>query len=489
MNTPPLPSPADRPLYRWEKACVVVLGLLVLAFGFLTLVRSAYLTTRKTDYGVYARAAWAVREGGDLYRTADDNDWHYVYPPPFVMLFLPLADPPAGADRDGYVPYPVGVVVWYVVGLLLLGYALHTFAGVCLPDAVPWSRRWWYARLLPFDLCAAALGFTLARGQANILLVAVLAAAFAAAVRARPIRFGAWLAAAACLKVFPGLLVLFPVIRREWRAAIGYAGATVVLLLVLPSFAWGPVGAIRENVRFLQLVVAPGLFEAGELSAEDQLLAKELHNMTAKDSQSFVATLHYWRYPDVATRPNTPDADTRRWHWLLSGLTILVTVAVGERLRRRQPTPGDWLVLLGGLIAVMLLVVPVSHFHYYAIATPFVAGLVCRSLASDPRRVIPDAPTLIALIGWALATSVPLLDFKFCEAMRTGGVAPVATLGLWAFGIVTLTRRKWVVDEEVRRATVTSTRVGRSRPSRQRAFATGLRFAGARGRHASSDPT
>ena len=47
--------------------------------------------------------------------------------------------------------------------------------------------------------------------------------------------------------------------------------------------------------------------------------------------------------------------------------------------------------LLGCLIAVMLLVVPVSHFHYYAIATPFVAGLVCRSLASDPPKSGPPS--------------------------------------------------------------------------------------------------
>ncbi len=441
MNTPPAPSSADRPLYGWERASVVLLGVVVVVFGGITLLRSAYLTTRKTDYGVYARAAWAVRTGGDIYRTTDDNGWHYVYPPPFVLLFLPLADPPADADRAGYLPYPVGVVLWYVVGVLLLGYAVHTFAAVCLPAAVPWSRRWWYARLLPFDVCAASLGFTLARGQANILLVAILAAAFAAAIRARPIRSGAFLAAAACLKVFPGLLILFPVVRREWQAAMGYAGGAAVLLLLLPAVAWGPSGAIRENVRFLQLVVAPGLFEGGEMSEQDKLLARELHNMTAKDSQSFVATFHYWRYPDVATRPAAPDPDTRRWHWLLSALTIAVTVAAGERLRRRGPSPAEWLVFLGCLIAVMLLVVPVSHFHYYAIATPFVAGLVCRSLVNDPHRVIPDAPTLTVLIAWGLATSVPLLDFEICVTMRTAGVAPLATLGMWAFGIGTLLRR------------------------------------------------
>jgi len=447
MDTPPLPPPADRHLYRWEKAAVALLAVLAVAFGGLTLLRSAYQHTRKTDYGVYARAAWAVRADHDPYRVTDDNGWHYVYPPPFVLMFLPLADPPAGADRTGYLSYPLGVLLWYGIGVLLLGYALHTFAAVCLPDAKRWSRRWWYARLLPFDVCVAGLGFTLARGQANILLVALIAGAFAAAMRARPIRAGAFLAGAACLKVFPALLILFPVVRREWRAAVGYVGGAAVLLLVLPALAWGPAGAIRLNARFLQLVVAPGLFESETQSAADKLLAKELHNMTAKDSQSFVATLHYWRYSDTATRPAAPDPDTRAAHWLLSALSIGVTVLVGMRLRRGQPAASDWLVFLGCLIAVMLLVVPVSHFHYYAILTPLAAGLVCRSLANDPRRAVPDSATLAVLTLWALATSVPLLDFAICERMRTGGVGPVATLLLWAFGVGTLTRRTAVAPQ------------------------------------------
>lgn len=448
MHTPSLPPLADRPLYRWEKAAVALLALLALAFGGLTLLRSAYQDTRKTDFGVYARAAWAVRADHDPYRVTDDNGWHYVYPPPFVLLFLPLADPPEGIDRAGYLAYPLGVLLWYGVGVLLLGYALHTFAAVCLPDTRRWSRRWWYARLLPFDVCVASLGFTLARGQANILLVALVAGAFAAAIRSRPIRSGAFLAAAACLKVFPALLVLFPLVRREWRAAVGYGSGAAVLLFVLPALVWGPAGAVRQNVRFLQLVVAPGLFESGTQSEEDKLLAKELHNMTAKDSQSFVATLHYWRYPDTATRPAAPDPDTRAAHWLLSALSIGVTVLAGVRLRRGRPTPSDWLVFLGCLIAVMLLVVPVSHFHYYAILTPLAAGLVCRSLANDPRRAIPHPATLAVLTVWALATSVPLLDFPICERMRTGGVAPLATVLLWVFGLVALTRRNTLTAQD-----------------------------------------
>jgi len=72
-----------------------------------------------TDIGPYLRAAWSVRTGGDMYKITDDNDWHYLYPPLFAILMTPLADPPHGEDRTGYLPYPLSVGIWYIVTMAL----------------------------------------------------------------------------------------------------------------------------------------------------------------------------------------------------------------------------------------------------------------------------------------------------------------------------------------------------------------------------------
>src|SRR5581483_5910255 len=120
-----------------------------------------------------------------------------------------------------------------------------------LPAADRWSRRWWYARLVPVYVCFGSLGYTLSRGQVNILLVALVAGMFAAAVRGRAVASGVWLAGAIALKVIPGFLLLFPLVRREWRAGLGVAAGLFVLLGVLPAAVWGVEGGGGADLRVI----------------------------------------------------------------------------------------------------------------------------------------------------------------------------------------------------------------------------------------------
>src|SRR5205807_2477758 len=90
------PDPATAGLARREKILLILLALFFLLFGLSVEYRSAFLTRRMTDLGVYLRAAWAVQDGQDLYDVTDDNGWHYLYPPLFAILLVPFADPPLG---------------------------------------------------------------------------------------------------------------------------------------------------------------------------------------------------------------------------------------------------------------------------------------------------------------------------------------------------------------------------------------------------------
>jgi alpha-1,2-mannosyltransferase len=429
----------DRPLYRWERVATAALVPLFLGFGLLTLIRSAYdPDNRKTDFGVYARAAWAVRTGHDLYSSADDNGWHYVYPPPFVLLFLPLADPPKEADRTGFLPYPAGVVTWYFVNVGLLAFALNAFASAALPNVRRYSARWWYARVIPFDLCIASVGFTLSRGQANILVVALIAGMYAAAMRNRRFASGLWLAGACCLKIFPGLLLLFPIVRRDWRALVGVVVGTILLLGVLPGVAFGPKGAVRETERFLKFVAAPGLFSPDVYSAEDQALVKalaeELHDMTAKQSQSFMAVIHYMRYPQGGPRPQKPDADAKAIHFAMSGLMVLLAWGAAERAGRKSNLlPSQWLVILGNFSTAMLLIVPMSHMHYYCMMLPHIAGLYLLGMATHPGRVGGSPRITAVLVAWGALNAVPLLPG--CTILNDYGFATFTTLALWVYSV------------------------------------------------------
>ena len=431
MSTPQ-PAGSQR-LTRLERTGLGLVVLALVAFGALVEIRGALQDTRKTDFGVYARTAWAVRTGGDIYTVADDNNWHYCYPPPFAVFMAPLADPPAGVDRAGYLPFWASVLVWYVFSLGCLAFALDRFATAVLPGEPRGSRRWWFARTLPFYICVGGVGFTLARGQVNILVIALLAGMFAAAAANRRVAAGLWFGAAVCLKVIPGYAGLFLLLRRDWRVAGGGAAALVVGLGVIPAAVWGVDGAVELNARMVRGVLAPGAGADG-----DQTRARELTNATATDSQSFQAALHNWRYPDRLARPAHADPDTRLAHWGIAAGLTLATVLVA--LRRRPTAPGDQLVLLGGLVTLMLLITPVSHMHYYAYGLPLVCGVWLKGMAERPGAVSPGRGPILVLAAWGVATALPLFPGDWAEDLRLYGFGQAATLGLWAYGLAVMGR-------------------------------------------------
>ena len=426
-------SPGDRRLYLWERAGLALLLLGVLAFGGLVLVRSAFQQSRKTDFGVYARAGYAVRAGLDPYQITDDNNWHYCYPPPFAVAMAPLADPLPWADRGGYLPYWVSVAVWYLLSAALAWRTAHVLAAAVLPGVPPGTRRWWYARLVPLYVCAGGVGFTLGRGQVNVLLLWFVAELFAAAVRGRAFAAGLWLAAAVSLKVIPGFLSLFHFVRGEWKAGVGTVVGSLVLLGAVPALVWGPAGAVEQNRTMLTAVLAPGATGAG-----DQTRSVELTSAVSTDSQSFQAVFHNWQHPDPATRPAAFAPATRLAHWGLGGLLTVATLAAGWFGRQDRPAA---LVFLGCLCTVMMLLTPVSHMHYYALPLPLVAGLWLGELARRPGNAVVGGPVVGALAAWGVLTALPLLPGQPFELLRDRGLGTFATVGLWAVGVRQLVRR------------------------------------------------
>src|SRR5262249_55693350 len=126
-----------------------------LVAGFVALLgpielRSAFLKRPMTDLQVYLRAAWAVRNGHDLYAIIDDNKWHYHYPAVFAILLVPLANAPAGQTED-WLRLHESVAIWHFFSLLCLVAAAHWLASALeerstesVLRATPrYCYRWW----------------------------------------------------------------------------------------------------------------------------------------------------------------------------------------------------------------------------------------------------------------------------------------------------------------------------------------------------------
>jgi len=416
------------PLQRWERVGLLAMAVAVVVFGGVVELRSAFQKSRKTDFGVYARAAYAVRVGEDLYAVHDDNGWHYVYPAAFAVAMIPFADPWPWADRTGYLPYEVSVGLWYGLSVVFLAYALHVFARTVVPEARPGSRRWWYARTMPMLICLGGIGSTLSRGQVNVLLLAMLAGMFAAWIERRRVASGLWLAAAITVKIIPAVLFLIPIVRRDARNFLGVIAGLTVGFVVVPSLAIGWTAAWNANLRLVDSVLRPAVTGGG-----DQSRAKELTSTTATDNQSFAAIIHNIRHPGRLSRPLDADRLTKFLHLMLAFGLAGICLVVGWRNLGEHPA--DRLVYFGAVTLLMLFMSPVSHMHYYVFALPIVAGLWGRSLAQRPDAVLADRPTQFLLFGWGIVTGMALFPLSWLQEARSFGWCLIVTLGLWVYAL------------------------------------------------------
>ncbi len=452
------------PLTPRHKLGLVIFAVVIVVFGCITEMRGAFLHSRRTDAGVYFRAGWAIRSGADLYRIQDDNGWHYLYPPLFAILMTPFADPPAGSDRDGTIPYAVSLGIWYVASCLFLFAAAHLLAAA-LEDASPslrvrsiprYCERWWALRMLPVLICLLPIGRNLARGQVGTLLLLLLCGMVAATLRGHRWRAGLWLAAAICLKIIPVLLLLVPLQRRDWRMLSGCFLGLVLGMLVIPGVVLGPEKTVDAYRSVINEVLQPG-FQA----ATDGSRGKELTGVSSTDSNSPQVITHNLLFPNRDTRPKEVAGAARIVHWGCAALLIALTWMAGSVRRSpftlgspgngpdssRSPSdavqPGEasnptepreyalnrqTALALASLSLVMLVVSPVYHPHYFSLAVLPVMLLLSSSWEQHgyARWDRGMSALFIGIILSHLLTVIPGL-----WPLRDFGLVLVTTLWLW----------------------------------------------------------
>lgn len=437
---------------RWfEIAAIAAFFALAVAFGVWVEIHSAFFKVRYTDLADFLRAGWAVRSGNDLYSITEEHGWHYNFPPLLAIVMVPLADPPKGVSRAGMVAFPVSVALWYALSLLFLGAASHIMARALEETATqsrmrrgpPSWRQWWRLRLLPLVVCIAPIGFTLSRGQVNLLLLLLLVAMVAGVVARRSLRAGVLLAAAACIKIFPLYLVVYPVWRRDWRLLAGCAAGLLAGLVLIPVAVFGFPRTVAYYSELNSAVLEPAI-----VGGADRSRATELINPNATDSQSFQTTIHntiHWREQlSLKRRLRTTRVSpwVRTAHWAVLTVLTIITLAAAGSPRNRDGFKE--IALLSTLIILMVLGSPVCHLHYFAMALPLVAVLL---VAGERGRAGCVGGGFAWLLGaYLVMNSLPLLPGL--EILRDLGMGTYAALALWLAGISVLVRTGRVDDAQ-----------------------------------------
>jgi len=210
------------------------LGLLLILASFAAAFDSVhdnpFWNNTSTDFGVYYHAAGDISDGANPYfeeGRLDSIRGYYGYPPAFAEALIPLHY--AGEDVARY-------------GWLLINFASLVAAIPLLLSAFGTKLAWPWVLLATGVVAASYPAHSdLYHGQVNFPLLLLLVAGLALFVRGRDRAASLAWAAMIVVKPFLGVLVLYLLWRREWKAALATSAITAGLLVLsfAPTFVNG----------------------------------------------------------------------------------------------------------------------------------------------------------------------------------------------------------------------------------------------------------
>ena len=298
------------------------------------------------DFASYHYAVQAAWDGGDPYDKAQlgvlakaegtrKSVHPYFYPPPFLLTMAwvrPLSMPQA-------------YKAWFWLDSLFLLAALLAL--------VRWRPGF------PSLAMGAVLLATFTplinnhvMGQANLPVVALVACGMLADRRHRPILGGVLVGVACMLKMSPGLLVAWWLVRREWRPAIA-ACSTAVALTLLSL----PLVGLDGQLHFYTDVL-PGLGEGDYNGLTVEIAMFGNHS---------IPNLFAQLWPGGKTTLSTAAR-------IGGGLTSLVLIGAAFWWLRKPKDDLDHLCALGALVVILLMVPVYTYEHHVVFALiPWVA--------------------------------------------------------------------------------------------------------------------
>lgn len=142
----------------------------------------------------------------------------FVYPPIVTLFFIPLS----------LFSYPDAQLVWFILNHLFL---ILTFLLLILSFNSD-NKLIYIAASLLLSFNFAPLLRTLTAGQLNLFILFLISLIWYLYTKKKPVGAGVILAIATLTKIFPGLLILFFLWKKEYRVAISAIASIIILVLL-----------------------------------------------------------------------------------------------------------------------------------------------------------------------------------------------------------------------------------------------------------------
>ncbi len=280
------------------------------------------------DQHVLARAL-----GSDRYLCVYPADVYYGMPYPYPFAFPPLL--PVFLEPLTSLQCDTALEIW-IAGSIVLWVVAAGLAAALL-------YRYWASREARTYAVPLALGIVLispmmrdaiAFGQIFTLVLALLLAAFWF-LPAHPRVAGALLALAALLQVFPGLLLVYSLLTRQWQVLWGAIIASAISLAIMVWFA--PISLLRAPLGILHngslAVALPWNQALARVSVVGPfLMALVLVVWAVTAYLRRTATLYGYGWTSITALLVSPVLQTVFLIWLLPALAVFAA-PYGSRLR------------------------------------------------------------------------------------------------------------------------------------------------------------
>jgi len=328
----------------------------------------------------------------------------FQYPPTFAVMpraALWLTD-----------DYQILRVAWF--GITAVGFWLTFFA------LAIWVRgRAGASAALLAPIVALSVPFLLCLqfGQAHLLVLAAAIGAMLQFARNRPISGGLLLGLATTAKIFPGLLIVHLLVRRQWRAVAATAAA-IALLVGVSALVLGPATLAAYVSDYLPRLASGEAFSFAEKFPDNYApygLAFKLAALGVVDADRHLAAQLAWG-----------------WGVIALGLAVLGSL--------RASDPRRDAVLWLGILCLATLRSPLAP-TYTAVGTLWLLSIGGGAMA--PRRWL----TTLVVLSWVVLQGFPPVLSEAGNALASFP-AQLATIGFAVLAVWPTRPQRWALEDD-----------------------------------------